>query len=537
MPFNINIPTTSGALNFDLEIGQSVFMLGANGTGKSSAMLAIYNAHRATARRISAHRQTWFNSGSVGLSAQEKRRTQNDMSRQDTTLESRWKDDYPLVRTTVTLYDLMNAENLRARRIAAAVDDEDIELAKTLSTLNAPLQILNDLLSLSNLPIVISVTENDEFLASKEGSVPYNVAELSDGERNALLIVASVLTASPGTLLLIDEPERHLHRSIISPLLSLLISKRQDCAFIVSTHELLLPMDNPSAQTLLIRGCNYQNRNVTSWDADLVPSESSINDDLKRDILGARRNLLFIEGDGQSLDFPLYKLVFPNVTILPKASCRDVEQAVSGLRGTAELTWLHAFGIVDSDRRPPQDVARLKENGIYALDVYSVESIYYHPTIQNFLAHRHATVTGENPEALVTAAKSAALEAISRHQQRLCERAVEKTLRFEIDMHWPKQSEISAGQPININIDVAQKVSDEITAFRQAMETQDLEKIIARYPVRETGALTEISRKLGFSGRTQYEGAVLKLLMDDSNSLTFVKSLFGTLSEDITNSR
>ena len=88
-------------------------------------------------------------------------------------------------------------------------------------------------------------------VASRNGSTPYSVAELSDGERNAFLIAADILTAGTGTLLLIDEPERHLHRSIISPLLSLLFAKRKDCFFVVSTHEVMLPLDNPAAQTLL----------------------------------------------------------------------------------------------------------------------------------------------------------------------------------------------------------------------------------------------------------------------------------------------
>ncbi len=54
-------------------------------------------------------------------------------------------------------------------------------------------------------------------IASKSGGPHYSVAKLSDGERNALLIAATVLSVTPETLLLIDEPERHLHRSIISP--------------------------------------------------------------------------------------------------------------------------------------------------------------------------------------------------------------------------------------------------------------------------------------------------------------------------------
>jgi predicted ATPase len=68
---------------------------------------------------------------------------------------------------------------------------------------------------LSNLPIEISVEEGQKIVARKNGGNGYSVAELSDGERNAFLIAADVLTAKPGTLILIDEPERHLHRSFL----------------------------------------------------------------------------------------------------------------------------------------------------------------------------------------------------------------------------------------------------------------------------------------------------------------------------------
>jgi hypothetical protein len=57
------------------------------------------------------------------------------------------------------------------------------------------------------------IKEGEQILAKKECGEPYSIAELSDGERNALLIAATVLTVKPGTLLLIDELERHLHRS------------------------------------------------------------------------------------------------------------------------------------------------------------------------------------------------------------------------------------------------------------------------------------------------------------------------------------
>ncbi len=469
----------------------------------------------------------------MNLSPQQKRDFENSIQRGDTSLESRWKDDYSTYRASIAIYDLIDAENVRARSITDAADSNNIDLAKTLSKKDASIKVINELLRLSNIPIEISVRESDQVVASKCGGAPYSVAELSDGERNALLIAANVLTVKNGTLVLIDEPERHLHRSIISPLLTLLFSKRHDCAFIVSTHDVMLPLDNSSAHTLLIRGCTYTGSSVSGWDTDLVPPGTEIDDDLKKDILGGRRKLLFIEGTERSLDKPLYTLVFPTVSVVAKSSCRDVEHAVSSIRDSGDLHWLHAFGIVDNDRRTEADINRLKGKGIYALSVFSVESIYYHPCIQCLVAQRYAAVTGDDASTRLANAKTAAIEAIKPHLQRLSERTAEKALREEVFRHLPRREEIAAGSPINISIDVASAVRVERERLQNALDIGNLAEIISQYPVRETPALDKIAKELGFQNREQYEGAVRKLLMDDDEALTFVKSLFGTLKSDI----
>lgn len=468
----------------------------------------------------------------MSLSSQEKLYIEASIRSVDTSLESRWKDDYATQRASIAIYDLIDAENVRARSITGAVDGNNIDLAQALSKKDAPIKIINELLRLSNIPIEISVGVSEQVVASKRGSTPYSIAELSDGERNALLIAADVLTVKNGTLILIDEPERHLHRSIISPLLTQLFSKRHDCAFIVSTHDVMLPLDNPSARTLLIRDCTYAGSSVSGWDADIVP-ETEIDDDLKKDILGARRKLLFIEGTERSLDKLLYSLVFPTISIVAKSSCRDVEHTVSSIRGSSDLHWLHAFGIVDNDRRTEADIDQLREKGIYALSVFSVESIYYHLHVQCLVAQRHAAVTGNDVSTHLANAKTAALEAIRPHIQRLSKRTVEKAIREEFFRYLPGKEGIASGTPINVSIDVASAVTEESTRLQEALNAGNLEKIISHYPIRETPALDKIARELGFQNREQYEGAVRKLLIDDNKALAFVRSLFGTLESDV----
>ena len=62
-----------------------------------------------------------------------------------------------------------------------------------------------------------------------EGAI-YSFAKMSDGERTCLIFAAEVVSAPPGSVFVVDEPELHLHRSIIVPLLKSLIETRADWA-------------------------------------------------------------------------------------------------------------------------------------------------------------------------------------------------------------------------------------------------------------------------------------------------------------------
>ena len=165
--------------------------------------------------------------------------------------------------------------------------------------------------------------------------------------------------------------------------------------------------------------------------------------------------------------------------------------------------------------------------------MFSVESIYYHPEIQRRVTQRQAAIIGGDAAARLTEAKSRALSGIAPHVQRLSERIAEKVVREQIFEHLPRREDIIARQPIDIAIDVGAAVAAERTRLQGLVDAGDLVAIVERYPVRETPALPEIARRLGFQNQRQYEAAVLKLLSDDDASLAFVRSLFGTLAADI----
>lgn len=517
-----------------LDKGDFIFVLGANGTGKSSLMLRFFTPNRQRARRIVSHRQNWFEEGGLNMTARDRTNTGNQIQNQDGHPQSRWKDSYAGQRANIAIYDLIDAENVRARKIADAADKRNMTEVTRLASEMSPMNKINRLLRLSNLSIELSIEEGQKLYASRNGGKKYDVAELSDGERNALLIASNVLTAPEGTLFLIDEPERHLHRSIVSPLLSLLFKERTDCAFVVSTHDVMLAIDNPDGQKLLVRGCTYNtNKEVVAWDVDLVAPGGSIDDALMQDILGARRKVIFVEGTTSSLDLPLYTAIFPGISVVPKASCTDVRNAVSGVRGAANAHWVKAFGIVDGDGRTSADIASLLQQGIYAVRAYSIESVYYHPDIQSRIAAAQVAIQGGDASALLSAASSATIAAVQPHIDRLASRIVEKDVRDQLIRTIPSHQALVSGPVVNLTLDTGPMLAAEKAKLTTACSANDIETIICRYPVRETSALNDIARALRFQNRADYEAAVRNLLLTDRSAVTFARSLFGTLFTDV----
>jgi ABC-type cobalamin/Fe3+-siderophores transport system ATPase subunit len=535
MSFSFSIPTgkPAGDLALTVNVGQMLYILGANGSGKSSLMQAFASASVDKTRRITAHRQTWFRSGSPEFTGQQRAEYAQNMFHHDRQANARWMDEYSNQRAQMAIYDLVNSENVRARKIAQAVDARNQDEVNKLSAKDGAFTILNRLLRLANLDIAVSVKANDEIIATRNGSEPYSIAKLSDGERNAILIAANVLTVPAGTLLLIDEPERHLHRSIVSPLLSLLLKERPDCAFIVSTHEPLLPVDNPDSQVLLTRSCIYADDRVVSYDIDLLETTAEIDDDLKRTILGERRKIVFVEGVEHSLDKPLYSLLFPNASIIAKSSCREVENAVVGIKGTAELHWVKPFGLVDNDSSEPSRIADLLSKGVIPLSVYSVESIYYHPEVQRLAGEKLATVVGGDLVEKLKKANSDAIKAVRENAKHLSTRIAEKGAREQVFSLLPKKSELATGGKRNAVIDFTKCAQDEEARIEALLNASDFVGLLQRYPIRESPALDAIAKALNFSNRAQYEAAVRNLLVQDSETVQLVRTLLGPLPSDL----
>ena len=114
---------------------------------------------------------------------------------------------------------------------------------------------------------------------------------MSDGERAVLYLTAQVLCVPNNKMLIIDEPEVHLHRSIMTRLWRRLEESRQDCLFVYITHDLEFASAHGKIDKIWIK--EYDGNR---WLFEKV-RDDSIPEQLIFEILGSRKSVLFVEGD------------------------------------------------------------------------------------------------------------------------------------------------------------------------------------------------------------------------------------------------
>ncbi len=516
------------SIDLPTSVGTPLFVVGQNGAGKSGLMLTLYRMNHENAVRISAHRQTLLESNFVQLSPRDKLNAESNLKGEDASPRARYYERSGLLRGSLIISDLIDASNALSRLVHEAVAKNKINEAQTIAAELAPLDKISELLVESGIPIKLKIAENSAIVASKNSGTDYSIASLSDGERAALLIAGAVLTAKKNSLIILDEPERHLHASIVTPLLLQLISKRPDCAFVVSTHELSLPVACPRARTVLVRNSEVVNDDVTRWDLDILEPGNDVDDFTREAIIGARRKILFIEGTQASLDKPLYEILFPGVSIFPRSSCRDVQHAVASIRDSSSVAWVQAYGIVDQDQLTIEQKADLAQKGVFALSAYSVESLYYHPTIIEAIAERQGNVIGVSTENMLSRAWDGLLTAVSSHASRLAARMTEQAIRDQISLQMPDWKSIQEGAIVEISVNPQSAYQEELAQLQRWIASREINKIVARYPIRETEALAAIVNALHLR-RDDYESAVRKLVIEVADIKTLLMGHFGGL--------
>ncbi|MBD5422427.1 MAG: DUF4435 domain-containing protein [Bacteroides sp.] len=201
----------------------------------------------------------------------------------------------------------------------------------------------------------------------------YSALKLSAGEKAVIYYLAAISYAPHHATVFVDSPEMFLHPTMMLAVWNRVEAMRPDCTFVYTTHDLDFAASRTSAAIIWVRSFDARQ---STWDYSLLPPDAEIPADVYAAILGARKPVLFIEGDARnSIDMKLYSLIFKDFTLKPLGSCNKVIEATRSFNDLSSFHQLDSYGIVDRDRRDAGEVEYLRRKRVMVPDVAEVENI------------------------------------------------------------------------------------------------------------------------------------------------------------------
>lgn len=359
----------------------SLIIIGANGAGKSQLGAWMEKQSPSIIHRIGAQRSLSFGNyikqmsyeqaSNLVLYGVEEGRNNHD---------GRWKWDGEKFDYTSSLLD--DYENVLSAMLAKKSNEQDkyINACKTKDALGeahdcVPEMVTDKLQRIwgsvfphRNIEIkdgkVVAIFEKDGV------SVEYKGKSMSDGERVGLYLIAQALCVPKNKIIIIDEPEIHLHRSIMNRLWDAIEQEREDCFFIYITHDTQFAANHKDRKKIWVKRFDGDR-----WDWEEV-SSGEFPEQLLLDILGNRKTVLFVEGTADSYDTKLYSHIYKNYYIVPCESCTSVISRTKAMKSNEQLHSFKCYGIIDRDFRSEYEIEKYKADDIYTLKVAEVENLF-----------------------------------------------------------------------------------------------------------------------------------------------------------------
>jgi hypothetical protein len=209
-----------------------------------------------------------------------------------------------------------------------------------------------------------------------ESGITYPATAMSDGERVIFYYIGEVLCAPENSLFIVDEPENHVHKAIQATLWDEIENSRPDCSFAYLTHDIDFAVSRTDATKIWVRSFSNDR-----WDYEILNDEMPIAENIYLEILGSRKDILFIEGQKSSIDYHLYKEIFRDRTLESLGGCAQVINATQSFNQLSGFHRLSAIGLVDRDRRTETEIQALRVMGMLIPEVAEVENFFVLETI------------------------------------------------------------------------------------------------------------------------------------------------------------
>ena len=341
-----------------------IVILGPNGSGKTQLAQKIASSNQVTA--ISAQRRTWVDDS---LPVQEEQQLRNQVkSQQAQWQQNAWRptEEINLILSTLiqdhtNRLTKRNQEALDSNTLLEPVKDTKLILLQGLWKRIFPKRELE----------IGGYFPRVKRLDMASSAPTYQLRQMSDGERTVLYMAARVMTADD-PVILVDEPELHMHSRLSVQFWDEAEKLRPDCRFVYVTHDLSFALSRRRAMFLITRSNEAAEPLIVD---ELPPSVAA-------EVLGAAtlpfyaRRIFFFEGEpGRGFASEFFSAWFDDdeTFAMPAGNRDSVISAVSGLK-TVGVVAAEIKGLIDRDFYSDA-VLHSVPNGVDVLPLHEIESI------------------------------------------------------------------------------------------------------------------------------------------------------------------
>lgn len=517
--YKYKLPNASGQAEEQTTGNNSLIIIGANGSGKSKLGAWIEQSDSQNTHRVGAQRSLNFGEF-IQLKSYEQAENIVLYGKEhldDSTKNKGYRWGFGKEYTTKLLNDY---EAVLAAMIAMKHNQNDdfIKDCKEKETKNekhnnVPETVIDILkriwqnifpqrdIDFTDSKVTAVLKKSDNSTASYKGN------EMSDGERVGLYLIAQCLCIPENKTIIIDEPEIHLHRSIMNRLWTEIENERKDCFFIYITHDTQFAANHKQTDKIWVKSFDGSN-----WDWEKINEQgSSLPEQLLLDIMGNREKVLFVEGTAGSYDTKLYSEIYKDFYVVPCGGCSSVIAQTKAMKNTPQLHDLECFGIIDRDYRNEREINALKKDNIFTINVAEVENLFL---IEELLMVVNTIFS--KPDSVENIKKYIIEDRFSKEINRQILESTVSELKYQLSVVYiPKDNEDAAKQELKClknNVDFDKIKTEQENKFNSMLNSKNYKQILSVF--NQKGVAGSVGHYFGLVNQ-EYCDFVIRQLQGD----------------------
>lgn len=506
------------SISFPFEDFNSIVLLGANGSGKTRLSVWIeknmQNVHRISAQKSLSMPEV-VRPSTRDLAMEEFLYGMTDLNkdwlRNNGKLSGRWGSNPAtyLLNDFDKLLTLLHTEEYEESVDFKDKYEEGKDIPKPVTKLDIIQNIWEEVLPHRKLK---KRAGKIEVYSNEKPDEIYNASQMSDGERLVFYFIGEIICAPKDSVIIVDEPENHLHTSIIKKLWDMIETVRSDCKLVFLTHDIDFAITRNKSKLIWLK--SYSGDEI--WDYEVIDDVENIPNDIYLEIIGSRNPILFIEGEKASFDYRIYQQLFKDFTIVPLGSCEKVIETTKAFNQLTHFHNLLAKGIIDRDRRTEEEINAYAGNQIFVPHVAEVENLFIVEDVIKIVA----TLQRKEPVEIFERHKE---KVIALFENELHNQAYEyatyrvkaRTLR-ELDGKFKSFKEFNENYSNCLKDNDNQRIFDEIyNTFQEFIKKHEYNNIIKVFNHKGLIAKSRVAESCGLMYKS-YIGFILDVLKEDS---------------------